>query len=284
MERKTIRMPFLAPTYTPDGVTVMRCTLADHGWLDPATLYMQCLVTNTSATTSSVLVPLTSSINGAFSRARLLSGQLLEDILMYGRVSHFYENLKSRVAQEEVKKLGFANRTIAKDKSLRVMHQPEFGLVKQDKWIPLNFCPLTFEFQLGQASDWLDTGTTTPPATGTPPSAGSPVPNSQSWKITEAFLIYDLCTLDAEIQSSYASILRQGQALNIPYHSTILQSQSLTGPNFTIQVMRNLARLKTVFLAFSRQDEENKDQHDAVLPTTVTRRTPSGPGCATRAT
>ena len=34
VERKTTRMPFLAPTYKSDGVTVMRCTLADHGWLD----------------------------------------------------------------------------------------------------------------------------------------------------------------------------------------------------------------------------------------------------------
>ena len=92
VERKTVRMPFLAPTYTPDGVTVMRCTLADHGWLDPATLYMQCVVNNTAST--GLRVPLTSSINGAFSRGRLLSGQLLEDILMYGRVTHLYENLK----------------------------------------------------------------------------------------------------------------------------------------------------------------------------------------------
>ena len=82
-------MPFLAPEYKPDGITVMRCTLADHGWLDPATLYMQCVVTNISTAGSGTpnRVPLTSSINGAFSRGRLLSGQLLEDILMYGRVT-----------------------------------------------------------------------------------------------------------------------------------------------------------------------------------------------------
>ena len=203
VERKTVRMPFLAPVYTPDGVTVMRCTLADHGWLDPATLYMQCVVNNTETTSGSVLVPLTSSINGAFSRGRLLSGQLLEDILMYGRVTHLYENLKSTVAQAEIKKLGFNDKTIGPGKSKRVLHQPDFGLVKQDKWLPLNFCPLTFEFQLGQANDWLDTDKT------------STIDNSVKWSITEAFLIYDLCTLDAEIQSSYASILRQGQALNL---------------------------------------------------------------------
>ena len=40
IERKTIRMPFLAPEYKADGVTVMRCTLADHGWLDPSSLFL----------------------------------------------------------------------------------------------------------------------------------------------------------------------------------------------------------------------------------------------------
>ena len=110
-------------------------------------------------------------------------------------------------------------------------------------------CPLTFEYALGAANDWLGTGSTT--------TAGTAVTNSTSWEISEAFLLHDLCILDAEIQSSYASVLRQGQALNISYSATILQSQALTGPNFTIQVMRNLARLSTVFLLFSK-DDENK--------------------------
>ncbi len=30
-ERKTVRIPFLAPEYKPNGVTVMKCTMADPG-------------------------------------------------------------------------------------------------------------------------------------------------------------------------------------------------------------------------------------------------------------
>ena len=89
VERKTVRMPFLAPEYKADGVTVLRCTLADHGWLDPSTCFVQALVTNTSGTANSFLKPLTSSVHGCFNRGRLLSGQLLEDRLLYGRISHF---------------------------------------------------------------------------------------------------------------------------------------------------------------------------------------------------
>ena len=73
VERKTVRMPFLAPEYKSDGVTVMRCTIADHGWVDPATLYMQCVVTNTSLTPGSMLVSFTNTINGAFSRGTISS-------------------------------------------------------------------------------------------------------------------------------------------------------------------------------------------------------------------
>ena len=85
VERKTVRMPFLAPEYKPDGVTVMRCTLADHGWLDPSTIYLQCVVTNTSTSASGnqELVPLTTSINGALSRARLLP--VLQSIVTFIR-------------------------------------------------------------------------------------------------------------------------------------------------------------------------------------------------------
>ena len=51
IERKTIRMPFLAPEYKADGgVTVLRCTLADHGWLDSSACFVQALVTNASGT------------------------------------------------------------------------------------------------------------------------------------------------------------------------------------------------------------------------------------------
>ena len=44
--------------------------------------------------------------------------------------------------------------------SKRVWHKPCFGLMYQDKWTPTNYAPLTFEFTLGAADSWLDTGGT----------------------------------------------------------------------------------------------------------------------------
>ena len=34
VERRSTRIPFLAPTYSVDGVSTMRCVLADSGWVD----------------------------------------------------------------------------------------------------------------------------------------------------------------------------------------------------------------------------------------------------------
>ena len=41
--------------------------------------------------------------------------------------------------------------------SKRVWHKPCFGLMYQDKWIPTNYAPLTFELTLGGPDDWLNT-------------------------------------------------------------------------------------------------------------------------------
>ena len=252
-ERKSVRIPFLAPIYKPSGVTVMRATVADPGWLDCSTLFLSCLVTNTSDEAGEVLKPLTTSIGGAFQRGRLISGQVIEEVLEYGRVSHIYDIMKPKTGLAMDKTLGFATATTANGdvplalqagESKRVWHKPCFGLMFQDKWIPTNYAPLTFEFTLGGPDDWLNTE---------PSSAG--IAASTSWEISDAFLYYDICILDAEVQSSYAATLRRGESLNVAYHSSLMQSNTVLGASFSIQILRNLARAKSIFVTLSRADE-----------------------------
>ena len=42
VERRSTRIPFLAPTYAPDGagVSMARCVLADSGWADPKSIHV----------------------------------------------------------------------------------------------------------------------------------------------------------------------------------------------------------------------------------------------------
>ena len=104
--------------------------------------------------------------------------------------------------------------------------------------------PLTIEYSLTHdPKSWLDTGTT------------EGVANSTKWHLSECYMYYDIITLDAEVQANYANVLRQGQALNISYHSSLMQSQSVLGAAFTVQVIRNLARVKSLFLTMSRNEE-----------------------------
>ena len=52
VDRRTVRVPFLAPRYSTDAVTVMRANIGDAGWVDPGTVYMSCLVHNDGPTGS----------------------------------------------------------------------------------------------------------------------------------------------------------------------------------------------------------------------------------------
>ena len=65
VDRRTVSVPFLAPRYSTDAVTVMRANIGDAGWIDPATVYMSCLVHN-DGPAGSRLRPLTTSVNGCF--------------------------------------------------------------------------------------------------------------------------------------------------------------------------------------------------------------------------
>ncbi len=99
--------------------------------------FVSCLVNNTSATTGSVLEPLTQTVHGVWSRGRLLSGQVLEDVLEYARTAEILHRLKPAVAQLDAsKKKGFAGKPVANGESKRVTHRPIFGLLAQENGYP----------------------------------------------------------------------------------------------------------------------------------------------------
>ena len=148
IDKRCTRVPFLAPVYSPNNVSVARAIIADPGFLIPGSVYLSAEVHNTDPVANHRLQPLT-GLEGAFQRGRLLSGMVLEDVLEYGRVGQIFHKLEPLTAQEEINKLGFgvvndpgldldANPGIApKKKTLfiasgnykRVWHKPIFGLL-----------------------------------------------------------------------------------------------------------------------------------------------------------
>ena len=100
IDRRSTRVPFLAPIYSPQNVQVARVVLADPGWVPPESIYLVAEVHNVSDDDDAHLVPLTSSIHGCFQRARLLSGQVIEDVLEYSKCTEILHKLKPKPAQE----------------------------------------------------------------------------------------------------------------------------------------------------------------------------------------
>ena len=72
----------------------------------PGSVYLSAEVHDTDPTANHQLTPLT-GLEGAFSRGRLLSGMVLEDVLEYARVGQIFHKIEPLPAQEEVNKLGF---------------------------------------------------------------------------------------------------------------------------------------------------------------------------------
>ena len=80
IDKRCTRVPFLAPIYSPNNVSVARAIIADPGFLIPSSVYLSAEVHNTDGVVGHRLQPLT-GLEGCFSRGRLLSGMVLEDIL-----------------------------------------------------------------------------------------------------------------------------------------------------------------------------------------------------------
>ena len=99
IDRRSTRLPFLAPIYSPQNVQVARVVLADPGWVPPESIYLVAEVHNVAVDDDARLVPLTSSLHGCFSRARLLSGQVIEDVLEYSKCTEILHKLKPKPAR-----------------------------------------------------------------------------------------------------------------------------------------------------------------------------------------
>ena len=106
-------------------------------------------------------------------------------------------------------------------------------MVKANKLIPLRVCPLTYELTL----EW--------PANVFDPSA------SQSYSLTNCYMLVDLITLDSSMQNSYMKSLLGGAALacTIPRYIT-LHYPITNATSLALVVQRALTRNVAVFLNF----------------------------------
>ena len=128
--------------------------------------------------------------------------------------------------------------------SKSVMFKLLSGLLNQDKYLPIRYCPIQIEIEvvsspndpiLSEAISTIVDATTI----------------STSWSISDVQIKADIIELDTELQNSYASHLLSGKSLPINYSSYISQIQVASGPTSSLYISRALTKLKTVFMTFS---------------------------------
>ena len=258
------------------GSKVIRFNISGSGqYLDPSTVrFVYTLVNNEGA---KVLYPLGGPWS-FFRRCRVYSGAgaVLEDIDYANRVHEMFHLLTSRANRDnDIRLEGFGiawddDTVIAStdgapggtlDDALAVgripasgrktvSFKPLFGIFNQPKYIPLQWLPLTVEFE-------LVTGATDAIAT---PLAGSLFPTtgtSSNWQIEDCQIKADVIELDSAVHNEYAAHLMQGHPIPINYTSYITQLQSIANGTIAVNITRSCSRLKSVFINFDQNLAEN---------------------------
>ena len=242
-------------TYSPDaGTRVIRFKLATEGWLDPSTVRFFMDVVNMDTSDSNPLVGTEAektnwpahkvlrpigSVAGFFRRLRVtMRGVVIEDIMDYNRVSEMFEILTPRTVRENTRIEGFglnyqndtAGATQVRDNDgiatrQTVCFKPLSGLLMQTKFLPLQYCPLEFEFELAPMDDpIISHGVGLLPE---PIQKNFEATLSKVWKLEMCQLKADICVLDNQLQNSYTSHLLSGRPLHIVFNTFVSNIQTI---------------------------------------------------------
>ena len=250
-------------SYSSSGVRVLKFNLTGDQWLDPSTLRVAFTLNNdTTVVENKLIQPLSWNPAIFFRRARVIAGgQILEDIDDFNRLSMMLTCLKPRDEQLMIASEGFgsfddkgpgvteAGGGVQDDRknyrtddydiggyvepagSRRVLFKPMFGLLHQEKLLPLRYCPIQIELELvNQSADAVHVGT----------SLNGQTSDSDKWSMSDAQIKCDLVTLDNSLENEYASHLLSGKSLPINF-STWNHTNQSTGndKNFSAHVNRS---------------------------------------------
>ena len=204
---------------------------------------------------------------------RVLSGGVvLEDLDMYHRTHEMFSIFTSQGSRENDLSQGFCNSWgsaydvdttsvtpthiggIPPGQSMSVLFKPLSGILRQSKFLPIRYMPLTIELTLVDDPTLPIISTTT---ANTAVMEGSvdmgnflAANTSYTWSIQNAMVKCDLITLDSGLNESYAKVLEEGKKLTINYNTFISQIQSIVGQtNIQVSLTRSLTRLKAVYVS-----------------------------------
>ena len=155
--------PLGVASYSPTGVRLLRFNLACDGWIDPWSVRLSLFLRNNTAfgdvagnvgsgRTASA-IQLLGPPNILFSRARLLSGAVLEDQMYHSRGAYLWQKLlrdRARAIDDVLEAPWAAGQalTIPGGQGRWMLTPLMFGMLNQNLYIPGKTCPLTTELEL----------------------------------------------------------------------------------------------------------------------------------------
>ena len=267
-------------SYSPNGAKVTRIQLTGDSWLDPSTLRVVFNLVNDGANAAKKLYPVSGPWS-FFRRLRVLAGgQLLEDIDYYARVHEMFHSFQSpQVASNDYTEGFLANKYTLNENIypgsggvligtqqvavagnvgtaipgaggyMTVSFRPLSGLINQDKFLPIRYCPITLEFEVvNNMSDCV----CFPTAVGLIQQGIDFTEGNTSkvWHIEQFQVKADVCTLENALDNEYAAHLLSGKSLPINFSTSTTQLQAISpSVNVSINVQRAFTRLKSAFIS-----------------------------------
>lgn len=271
------------------GVKQLKFTLADVGWLDPDSVRLCFTLKNTSSNATDYLRPI-GNPSAFFERFRLtVGGAVVEDIGNFNRVSELFENV---LCNEQVKQNdaieGWGYRHDDEDnykyrsaydtnnfpgikagESKTVCFKPFSGFLSQKNYIPLRYCPCTFEFTLAGETDAIITPGVNAVFFET---SGSTAGNtSKDWEIYDCRILCDVIHLTTGMQNQFDKhLVSDGGSLPIIYDTIVSQEQNVSAMtnNINVNVTRAFTYLKSVWVSFFT------DEKSTTTNTKITHKVP----------
>jgi hypothetical protein len=263
--------------YSPSsGGTLVRFNIeSPSDWLDPSSVRVQFNVRNNggfTAASKNEQLFMTGGAHSFFRRLRVLSrGIVIHDITEYNRVHEMFSYFKSpAVTENELSESimikdsfgshyqpdiisGFASQGtttgINAGQYQTVMFKPFCGILMQEKYLPLKYCPLSFELEVvSDAKEPIVEKGAKDYAAGFYTAALV----SESWQLENFRVRCDLLKLDNSLQNEFDNKLL-GDAknrLSIRFMNHNSQQFKINGNDMNINMTRALSNLNRVFVTF----------------------------------
>jgi len=268
---------------TDSGGTLVRFQIeSPTDWLDPSSVRVQFDIVNTGtfvSGTKNEQLFLTGGPHSFFKRLRVLSrGIVLHDITEYNRVHELFSyfksaNVKANELSESVFSLDHYGSNIQTDtiaantggdssgikpdnggvnNRITVLFKPYCGILNQEKYLPLKYCPLQFELDLVTAADDPVVSGDSKDYAGVATVYTADLV-SKSWRLEQFKLRCDLIKLDNNLQNEFDNQLL-GDAknrLSIRFSNFISQTFAVNNSSdLSLNMTRALSNLNRVFVSF----------------------------------